>query len=121
MNQKRSDQKVGDRMSMAERLRESREYLGYSQDEVATYLEIARSALSNIETGQRKVDAIELKKLAQLYKQPVSHFTGESEEPALAADVAHLARTAAQLSPQDREELSRFAEFLQARKQSKES
>jgi transcriptional regulator with XRE-family HTH domain len=108
-----------DRKGLSERLREAREYLGFSQEEVANFLGIARSALSNIENGQRKVDALELKRLAQLYERTASYFTGETEEaePRFAADVAHLARKAEELSPQDREELSRFADFLRARKQ----
>lgn len=108
-----------DRKGLGERLREAREYLGFSQEEVAGFLGIARSALSNIENGQRKVEALELKKLAQLYKRTVGYFTGEVEavEPKFAADVAHLARKAEELSPQDREELSRFADFLQIRRQ----
>jgi transcriptional regulator with XRE-family HTH domain len=108
-----------DRKGFSERLREAREYLGFSQEEVANFLGIARSALSNIENGQRKVDALELKKMAQLYKRRVSHFTGEADEvePQFAADVAHLARKAEKLSLQDREELSRFADYLRARKQ----
>jgi len=54
--------------------------------------------------------------MAELYRQPVSHFTGEDASAApLTADVAHLARQAASLSPKDREELGRFAEFLRAR------
>lgn len=108
-----------DRRGLAERLREAREYLGFSQEEVSKFLGIARSALSNIENGQRKVEALELKKLAQLYKRTVGYFTGEAEagEPRFAADIAHLARQAATLSPQDREELSRFADYLRARRQ----
>jgi transcriptional regulator with XRE-family HTH domain len=108
-----------DRKGLSERLREAREYLGFSQEEVANFLGIARSALSNIENGQRKVDALELKKMAQLYKRTITHFTGQVDEvePQFAADVAHLARKAEKLSAQDREELSRFADYLRARKQ----
>lgn len=75
--------------------------------------------MSNIEAGQRKVDALELKKLAALYKRPLEHFTGEEpvSEPPLPEDVAHLARKAAELSPDDRAELARFADFLRAKKQ----
>lgn len=93
----------------------SREYLKLSQDEVARHLGIPRTALTNIESGQRRVDAMELKRLADLYRRPVSHFTGEEEVTALPADVTHLARAAAKLSVKDREELSRFAEFLGTR------
>jgi transcriptional regulator with XRE-family HTH domain len=106
-----------DRKAMGERLREAREYLGFSQDEVAKYLGVSRSALSNIETGSRKVEALELKKLAGLYKRPATHFTGEdTEEVTFGEDVAHLARKAKALSPEDRAELSRFADFLRAKK-----
>src|SRR5436853_5057866 len=108
-----------DRKGLAERLREAREYLGFSQEEVANFLGIARSALSNIENGQRKVSALELKKLAGLYKRTVGYFTGEvgGNDLLFAADVTHLARKAAELSPDDRQELSRFADFLRARRQ----
>lgn len=117
-----SDDMEGDRRAMGERLRQAREYLGFSQEEVAKYLGISRSALSNIETGQRKVDALELKKLASLYKHPVTHFTGEDpEDQAVGEDVAHLARKASELSAEDRAELGRFADFLRAKKQTKGS
>jgi transcriptional regulator with XRE-family HTH domain len=119
--EKRTDDKDDDRKSLGERLREAREYLGFSQDQVATFLGVPRSALSLMETGQRKVDALELKKLAGLYKRPVGHFTGEEDEDvSVGADVKHLARKVSELSPDDREELARFADFLRARKQKKE-
>ena len=87
----RSEVKEDDRKTLGERLREAREYLGFSQEEVATFLGVSRSALSNMETGQRKVEALELKKLAGLYKRTVSHFTGEEAEGlTFEADVAHL-------------------------------
>ncbi len=119
--EKRPDVKDDDRKSLGERLREAREYLGFSQDQVATFLGASRSALSLMETGQRKVDALELKKLASLYKRSVGYFTGEeAEEASFGADVKHLARKVSELSPDDREELGRFADFLRAKKQKKE-
>jgi transcriptional regulator with XRE-family HTH domain len=119
--EKRPDIKDDDRKTLGERLREAREYLGFSQEEVATFLGVSRSALSLMETGQRKVDALELKKLAGLYKRPVGYFTGEeAEDFSFGADVKHLARKVSELSPDDREELGRFADFLRARKQKKE-
>jgi transcriptional regulator with XRE-family HTH domain len=117
---KRTDDKDDDRKSLGERLREAREYLGFSQDQVATFLGVSRSALSLMESGQRKVDALELKKLAGLYKRSVGYFTGEEEDASVGADVKHLARKVSDLSFEDREELARFADFLRARKQKKE-
>jgi transcriptional regulator with XRE-family HTH domain len=113
-----TDAEKVNRKVLGTRLREAREYVGLSQDEVAKYLSIPRTALSHIESGQRRIDALELKKLAQLYKRPMGYFTGEETvDAALPADVAHLARAAAGLSARDREELSRFAEFLRAKAQ----
>jgi transcriptional regulator with XRE-family HTH domain len=105
-----------ERRLLGERLREARKYLGLKQEEVAAYLKIPRTGLTDIENGQRKVEALELQRLARLYRQPVGHFTGEDEASAsLPPDVAHLARSVAKLSADDREELSKFAEYLRSR------
>ncbi|WP_313395387.1 helix-turn-helix transcriptional regulator [Sphingobium yanoikuyae] len=105
-----------ERRRLGERLREARKYLGLKQEEVAAYLKIPRTGLTDIENGQRRVEAIELTRLARLYRQSVGYFTGEDEASAsLPADVAHLARRVADLSAQDREELGRFADYLRAR------
>lgn len=103
------------RRRLGDRLREARRYLGLKQEEVATYLKIPRTALTDIENGQRRVEAIELSRLAKLYRQPAGYFTGEDAAAGLPIDVAHLARKAADLSEQDRTELGRFAEYLRAR------
>jgi transcriptional regulator with XRE-family HTH domain len=101
---------------LAKRLKEAREYLELSQDEVAGALSVPRSAISLIETGQRRVEALELRRLAEIYQRPIGFFTGENPEPAaLPEAVQHLARTAAKLTDRDQEELQRFAEFLQLR------
>ena len=111
-------QEDAERRQLGERLREVRKYLGLKQEEVATHVKIPRTALSDIESGQRRVEALELARLAKLYRQPVSYFTGEdAAAAALPVDVAHIARQAADLSAQDREELGRFAEYLRARSQ----
>ena len=105
-----------ERRRMGERLREARKYLGLKQEEVATYLKIPRTALTDIENGQRRVEALELTRLAKLYRQPAAFFTGEDEiGSSFPIDVAHLARQAAALSAQDRDELGRFADYLRAR------
>lgn len=116
--EKQPDSGDEDRKSLGERLRQAREYLGFSQDQVATILGVPRSALSLMETGQRKVEVLELKKLAALYKRPVGYFTGEEEE-SFGADVKHLARKVAELSEDDRKEVDQFADFLRARKKSR--
>ncbi len=103
-----------ERKQLGELLREARDYLALSQDEVAREMDLPRSAISQIETGQRKVDSVELKKFARIYRRPVAFFTGELE-PKEPEEVQHVARAAAKLSSRDRAELLRFAEFLQSR------
>lgn len=113
-----SPSKEIDRQLLGTRLKEAREYLELSQDEVAKALDLPRPAISLIETGQRKVDAIELKKLAKIYQRPIAYFTGEEGAPVpMPETVQHLARAASKLTDSDREELLRFAEFLQERGQ----
>src|ERR1700722_19442348 len=108
------------RQRLGERLRDARKYLGLKQEDVAAYLKIPRTALGDIESGQRRLEAIELTRLAKLYQQPTTYFTGEDAAAGaeMSPSVAHLARKAAGLSEKDREELSRFVEYLQARSQS---
>lgn len=111
-----------DRQVLGERLKEAREYVGLKQEDVAKKLGIPRSALSNIEAGSRKVDAIELARLAKLYQRPVAWFTGEDPHGVAGktpAEVEYVARAAAALSRQDRQELARFADFLKSRARTK--
>ena len=111
-----SDTDGVDRQALGARLREAREYLRLSQDEVARALDVPRTAISLMEAGQRKVDAIELKRLAEIYQRPIAFFTGEAGDPAPVPEtVQHLARAAAKLTDRDREELLAFAQFLQTR------
>jgi len=104
-----------DRIALGKRIKETREYLGLTQEGVAQALGLPRSAISDIENGKRRMSTGELKRMSSLFKHPISYFLGE--EPELAPDVAALARTAEELSRSDREELLRFAKFLEFRTQ----
>jgi transcriptional regulator with XRE-family HTH domain len=106
------------RKQLGERLREAREYLGLSQEEVAQHLGLPRPAVSQIENGNRRVEAIELARLAKLYQRSVSYFTGDesADEP---PQIELLKRAAADLSDQDRDEVLRFAEFLRSKSKGK--
>ncbi|WP_410597239.1 helix-turn-helix domain-containing protein [Amycolatopsis sp. lyj-23] len=99
---------------LAERLRTSREYAGLSQQTVAHNTGIPRSAISEIERGNRRVDSIELKKLAIVYGQTLEYLLGEdaasrADDPSLKL----LTRAHAGLTSGDREKLLSFAQFLQ--------
>lgn len=98
------------------RLREAREYLGLSQEFVAQHTQISRAAISAIENGKRKVEALELTALAALYKYPITYFLeGALEEP---GSVRAIARAATSLTDKDREQVLNFAQFLKAYGQS---
>ena len=108
-----------DRTALGVRLREAREYGGFSQEEVAQCLGVPRSAISLIESGARRLDVLELRKLTKLYQMSVEELTGEGTKGIEPESVKMVARAAAALSPEDRSEVLRFAQFLQARKAAK--
>jgi transcriptional regulator with XRE-family HTH domain len=108
----------GKRMQLARRLREAREYVGLSQEEVAFALVISRPAVGNIEAGTRKVDALELDKLSALYGRSIDYFLAGEVQPD-DKRVAFLARAIKGLSERDIDELARFASFLKNAPKSK--
>ncbi|MGH2559484.1 MAG: helix-turn-helix domain-containing protein [Thermomicrobiales bacterium] len=104
--------KVEQQERLAERLREVREYLGVSQEFVAKQTKIPRVAISAIENGKRRVEALELSSLAALYNYPVTYFLeGALEEP---ASIRAIAREAVALTDRDREQVLHFAQFLKS-------
>jgi transcriptional regulator with XRE-family HTH domain len=101
------------RLSLAQRLREAREYVGMSQEAVAQALSISRPAISNLENGSRKIEAIELNTLAHLYGCTVDFLlTGSESQDIIDTGVQFLARATKGLSKRDIDEVTRFAEFL---------
>ncbi|MGC5007726.1 helix-turn-helix domain-containing protein [Streptomyces sp. DT203] len=114
-----TDQRL--RLRLGQRLKATREYLGLSQQQVAERTGILRSAVSDIERGVRKVEVMELQKLARLYRLPTSYFLDE-EEGADAGEhaLAGLPRTAQPLSEGDRIEVAKFIQYLHARRQAEE-
>jgi transcriptional regulator with XRE-family HTH domain len=76
---------------------------------------LTRTAITKVENGTRRVDAVELSKFAELYQQPVAALSGELDAEPLPSNVQALARTASELSNKDREALLKFAHFLQGK------
>ncbi|MEV4383819.1 helix-turn-helix transcriptional regulator [Streptosporangium sp. NPDC049644] len=107
---------------LAERLRHTRDYLGMSQQYVCDMTGIPRSAVSDIERGARRVDSLELKKLARLYTRPVSYFLAKEEDadPGEHA-LAGMPRALVGLTDGDWEEVISFAEFLKYRRAQEEA
>lgn len=81
---------------LANRLRQARAAAGFSQQHVADLAGLPRSGLSDIERGERRVDALELAALAAIYCQPVDHLLGDA--PAAAAGPEALAARLEQIT-----------------------
>ena len=56
------------------RLRAARREAGLTQVEVAKRLRTSQAYVSKSESGDRRVDVVELKGFAKLYRKPVSYF-----------------------------------------------
>jgi transcriptional regulator with XRE-family HTH domain len=98
-----------DAEQLTRRLREAREFTNLSQHFVAEQ--------TDIERGARRVESIELKRLARLYRMPVDYFLG-NEPPAELAGAADdptataLARATGEMGADEKEQVLRFALFL---------
>ena len=92
------------------RLKDAREYRGLSQGDVAAHIGVSRSALSRMEGGKRNVSAVELGRLAKLYKASMASLAGRDSRDD--ESIGKLARATATLAEKDREEVLRFAEYL---------
>lgn len=57
-----------------ERLRKGRKLAGLTQAEAARLLGFRQAQISAMETGERRVDVVELAKFARLYRKPLKWF-----------------------------------------------
>ena len=64
--------------TIGKRLRAVRESSSFTQEQVASYLNVKRESISYIETGARPVSTVMLRKLADLYGYRLSYFLEES-------------------------------------------
>ena len=56
------------------RLKGARKAAGMSQEGVAAALGVKQKYISKIETGERRIDPVELQELAELYGKPIQFF-----------------------------------------------
>lgn len=57
-----------------ERLRKAREEAGLTQVQVAKKLKRPQSHVSNVESGQQRVDVVELQRFAKMYGKDINYF-----------------------------------------------
>lgn len=103
---------IEEQAKIAARLKEAREYVGLLQEDVASALGIPRASVSALESGKRRVTGLEIRRLARIYRKPVSWLLGE--DALELSDAEPLYRAAESLSARDRDQVLRFAEFLAA-------
>lgn len=60
--------------NLVARLRRARKEAGLSQTQVAAKLGLTQPLVSRLESGQRKIDPIELADLCRIYKKPIRYF-----------------------------------------------
>lgn len=63
-----------DHIYTIEQLKKARSEIGLDQAEVAKLLNKTQSHLSKIEAGQRRLDIVQLKEFAKIYKKPLDYF-----------------------------------------------
>jgi transcriptional regulator with XRE-family HTH domain len=63
--------------SMVERLRQARQEAGMTQETVAEHFGRPQSFVSKIESGDRRIDPVELCHFAELYNKPLGWFLPE--------------------------------------------
>ena len=59
---------------LVRQLKKARKEIGLSQEQVANLLRRTQSYVSKIESGQRKIDIVQLKKFAKIYKKDINFF-----------------------------------------------
>jgi transcriptional regulator with XRE-family HTH domain len=64
---------------LLERLRSARREAALSQAAVAAAFGKPQSFVSKCESGERRIDVLELDRFAQLYGRPLGFFVGEGE------------------------------------------
>jgi transcriptional regulator with XRE-family HTH domain len=60
--------------TLVERLKQARKEAGLGQSQVAKLLGISQSNLSKMEAGQRRIDIVQLKAFAKVYKKRLDYF-----------------------------------------------
>ena len=68
-------------VNLGKTVKKRREALGLSQDEVAAKVGLPRPAISQIESGQRKVAADELLRLSEILQTPIGQLLGLESAP----------------------------------------
>jgi Zn-dependent peptidase ImmA (M78 family)/transcriptional regulator with XRE-family HTH domain len=75
-----------DLVTLGKRLRKAREDRGTTQEAAAEALGVPRTAIVQMEAGNRSISTLELVQLADLYERPIAEFFAEGPLPELTED-----------------------------------
>lgn len=105
-----------DQNTLATSLREARAESGLTQEQVADSLGVPRSAIAQIESGNRAVSSLELAKLAALYGKSILSFFGETSPQKEEDVLVSLFRAAESVHdhPEWHQEISRYVAICRA-------
>ena len=73
-----------DRLEIGQRMKQEREVAGYTQAELAKLAGIDATVLSRIESGQRGIDSLILRRVARALGVPMDRFFATAETVTLA-------------------------------------
>ncbi|MBC8463497.1 MAG: helix-turn-helix transcriptional regulator [Deltaproteobacteria bacterium] len=68
---------TGQYKSIIQNLKETRVNQGLTQQEVVKHFGVGQSFISKIESGQYRLDILQLQEFAKLYKKPLTSFLKE--------------------------------------------
>jgi len=111
-------------ISVAGRIKEARERLGYNQARLAAEAEITPAAISQIEAGERTPSTPILRKLASVLKVSTDFLLGatnkvELEDLLQDQNVQKMFRGFKELNPKDQELIEAQIEFLKSKNSKK--
>lgn len=99
-----------------ERLRSYRSTLGLSQEYIAKQLGVSRTTITSIESGDRKVSALELNEFSRIYGVPIDEIVNGIQEEG--SDTRVFARAFDELSDDDKKEIMNLIDFKRRLKES---
>ena len=104
---------MSDKEKIANRLKEARTLAGLSQAQAADKLKLQRPAISEIESGNRKVSADELVVFAELYKVSTSWLLWQEDtDSEMDEQMKFAARELSKLNPEDVKKLFDILKIL---------
>ena len=98
-----------DYKKIGERFKKLRKYLGLTQQQVASILNVGRDAILRIEKGDRKIDVEELMNFSKLYNISMDELT--SNEHTINNNEVAFARGFNELSDKDKKEILSLIEY----------